>query len=375
MSYYHSSSFWRVCYGENNTDCHCDWRIVLTDCVERGFVSKVFMLCLTWNIILIFPTLWILYERLIVKKMVVFERVPQTCFIRPKPIEAMVFWILFFVSFLFELTWECGLCSTTCYVFGLAYTASHKSEIINSNMFFSRAKVDMGFFVLTTVPFIFNNTCAILAGIFGLQQDFAKARIFTTLIYSMWILDCIILGSMTVYFGTTILSIFKIYLTNRRGPADASTESIKSSMIRMKAVSFVLTLNYVLYAILKSVYCLGRDEMMVNKTFNIALCTFWNMVATINVTLVLAALIFNPKLLNPLSYTERSINPKPVDMSEFTHGLDTEASTVYCRSIEVLPSKEEEQEQKHFYNMVMENSRIKKEEPHHLYRQSIHHPA
>lgn len=50
------NTFWHPCFGEEQIDCHCDWRITLTDCVERNFLSKILIICLSWNIALIPPS-------------------------------------------------------------------------------------------------------------------------------------------------------------------------------------------------------------------------------------------------------------------------------------------------------------------------------
>ncbi|CAO3703553.1 unnamed protein product [Rhizopus stolonifer] len=190
----------------------------------------------------------------------------------------------------------------------------------------------------------------------------------------MWITDCIILGSMTVYFGANILNFFTIHLDNRRGMSDPSADNIRYSMIRVKAISTVLTLNYIFYAIIKSVYCIGRDKMMVDKTFNIAVCTAWNLLGTISVTLVLAALIFNPKLLNPFSFSSKSFNTEATCIStdKAENYLKPEdMSTIHCKSIEIVCPKQDDEEQNNFYNMVMENSKAKKDDVRYLKRESV----
>ncbi|KAI9266048.1 hypothetical protein BY458DRAFT_216660 [Sporodiniella umbellata] len=343
------SSFWHPCYGENDTDCHCDWRMTITDCVERNYIFKLFTICLSWNVVLIIPTLSVLYDRLIVKKRVVFERVPHTMFIRPRPIEALSVWMLLFIvcrvidfaillsrievnpifqSVFFDLTWEFGLCATTCYVFGLAHTVSNSSEITKRSKFLSRSKVDIGFTVITLVPFLFNTTCSILSGVY---------------------VDCIVLAAMTIYFGISILKVFEIHFNNRRGSSDPSVDNVKNSMLRMNAISIVLTGNYLFYAVIKSVYCIGRDEMMKNKTFNVVLCTVWNLVATINVTLVLVALVFSPRLLNPLSFSSNSSGTEAVELS--SERLESSLST------ETYPKRYEDQ--KNYYNTTIESARTK----------------
>ncbi|CAO3703549.1 unnamed protein product [Rhizopus stolonifer] len=385
------STFWHPCYGEDLTDCHCDWRITLNDCVERQFISKLFTVCLSWNAVLIIPTISVLYDRIIVKKRVIFERVPHTLFIRPKPIEALIIWMFLFIIFriidfaiilfqvdvnpifqsvLFDLAWEFGLCATTCYVFGLAHTVSNTSEVTKRQTFISRSKVDIGFTAITLIPFLFNTICSILSAVYAQHNDYAKARIFTVLIYAMWVADCVVLAFMTIYFGLNILKVFEIHLNNRRGASDPSVENVKNSLMRMKAISVVLTCNYLLYAIIKSIYCIGRDKMMVDKTFNIALCTVWNLVATINVTLVLITLIFNPKLLNPLSFSSNSSNTEAVELS--ADKLEKSIRTQDVSSSVDHQSKDYE-EQKNFYNMVIESARnkVKKDEKRYSYRQSI----
>ncbi|KAG1450191.1 hypothetical protein G6F56_008418 [Rhizopus delemar] len=147
-------------------------------------------------------------------------------------------------------------------------------------------------------------------------------------------------------------------------------------MMRMKVISLVLFLNYVGYASVTFIYCIGRDRMMVDKNFNMVVCCVWNFVATVNVTLVLIILIFKPKLLSPLSFSSKSSNTEVLELSadKLEKGGKIEhVSTSHYKSFEETTSKTDFEEQKNFYNMVIESTRnkVKIDDKRNSCRQSI----
>ncbi|KAI9266051.1 hypothetical protein BY458DRAFT_587372 [Sporodiniella umbellata] len=365
------SSFWRTCNEEN--ECHCDWRVILTDCVERNVLSKIYMMYTIWNIILTVSIIVILYNRIVVKKLVIFERVPHTVFVRPKPIESMLVWAFFFVLFravnyavilfevdvnrtflavFYEVIWECGLCAATCYVFGLANAASNTSEITKRTIFFSRKKVDILFSALVTVPFVFNCVCAALTGVYADRNDYQLASVLTSCIYYVWTAYCIFMTIVTSHFGIHSLRIFKILLKNHSAGSRPSIENIKSSMLRMKLITTILVITYLVYAAVACAYAAARDEMMINPALNIAECFLCQLFATASVTFILFALIFNPKLLNPLSMSLNTSHTETLELS--VDKPESQEGANFSKPFQLKQAQSDIENQKKLYNIAIE---------------------
>ncbi|CAO3703552.1 unnamed protein product [Rhizopus stolonifer] len=181
---------------------------------------------------------------------------------------------------------------------------------------------------------------------------------------------------MTVHFAHNIIKVFEIHVKNQGTASNSSADNVKSSMMRMKVISLVLFLNYIGYASVTFIYCIGRDRMMIDKNFNMVVCCVWNFVATVNVTLVLIILIFKPKLLSPLSFSSKSSNTEVLELSADKlekGGKIEDVSTSHYKPFEETTSKTNFEEQKNFYNMVIESARnkVKVDDKRNSYRQSV----
>jgi hypothetical protein len=109
-----NGSFWIVC--EDNVlkqNCHCDWRVTIVDCIESKTMLYIYIANAVWSFVLtIIGTLellyiaysiltyhigcGILYHRIFNKKQQMFMTSPYGFFIRPKPIESMLFFGIVF---------------------------------------------------------------------------------------------------------------------------------------------------------------------------------------------------------------------------------------------------------------------------------------
>ncbi|RCH89654.1 hypothetical protein CU097_002904 [Rhizopus azygosporus] len=336
---------------------------------------------LIWSAILLIPGTSIFIYRVFYKKQPIFDRVPFTYFMRPRPIESMLlFGLLFnllrlinmailitdvvpnpiFRGFFYELPWQVGLCALACYVFGIAHTVSRSNRIIKIGNFFTSLKVDIVYTCLISFPFVTNNICSVAAAIYAEKKEFLKFRIFTSILYYLWTIYCLVLAASTLYFGLGLLYILKFHLKNQAGQHESVIAKVKHAMFKVKMILYNIIICLVVFAVIKCLYGTFRQEILKNKTYSLLMAAFWTFDGTIASAFVVIILLVNPKAVTPFNYSSASESSESLqpslDKYESIH--INESITGFHKTRSTFTHADYE-EQQNYYNLVTENARHK----------------
>lgn len=321
MNESNSPTFWTVC--DDRSKCHCDWRTTIEDCVENKTMFYMYMINAILSATITMIGCALLFHRVVNKKLPMFDFKTSSdgCFIRPRPIESMLFFGIVFNAlraidttllvtnalpnsilraFLYELPWQFGLCAFACYLFGIAHTVSHSSKVIKNNWFKSSVKIDVLCTILITSPFITNNVCSLAAAIFAEKGDFQKAKLFTDILYFLWTAYCFILAMWILVAGIRLLNILNTHLRNQEDKSITSNKII-NGVFKVKMIMIISVTSLFVFSIIKLLYGLFRVHILLNFGLSIAIASVWTFDGTAASLLVVITLLVNPKALTPLS--------------------------------------------------------------------------
>ncbi|KAI9345428.1 hypothetical protein BD770DRAFT_397051 [Pilaira anomala] len=319
-------TFWLLC--EEPDHCHCDWRISIINCYESKPMFYIYTVNIVWSLLIAIMGSGIIYDRVIRKKLPIFDFESSVGnFIRPRPIESLVFFGTIFNFFraldtillvsdalpnsivrsiLYELPWQFGLCAFACYLFGIAHTVSHSSKIIRNNWFRSSIRIDILCTTLITLPFITNNICSIAASIYADRSQFYQAKLFTDLLYHFWSFYCFILASFILFAGLRLLKILQHHLENQHDQDNHASHKIKHGAFKVKVVMVVSVTSLLVFMLIKCFYGIFRKEILLNHVASLFVAIFWTFDGTVASTVVFLTLVINPKALSQLNISSNS---------------------------------------------------------------------
>ncbi|KAI7868233.1 hypothetical protein BDF14DRAFT_563612 [Spinellus fusiger] len=195
----------------------------------------------------------LLFHRMYYRGQRLFTYCAQTKFIRPRPVDSMLFFFLMyniariiqviivitdvspnivFRSFLYELPWQFGVAGFSCYFFGIAHTVADTSEKIYTDWFDNPKLIDVVCTCIIFAPFISNNIYSIVAGNYaqnGLIQD---ATVTTRAMYFMWTLYFAIVFIFIFVAGCRLLRLLNKNMDSRNGYA-CNLDHIKTCAFKL----------------------------------------------------------------------------------------------------------------------------------------------
>ncbi|KAJ8655640.1 hypothetical protein O0I10_008729 [Lichtheimia ornata] len=345
------STFWRIC--DDNGNCHCDWRLTLGDCAEDQAMRIIYIINIIGSAVVSVIGIALLFYRLYYRKQQIFTNRTPTGFIRPKPIEAMLFMAIIFNllrmiqaiiivtdaapnpafrSFMYEIPWQFGLGAFACYVFGIAHTVADSSKTIYSAMFSSPLRIDILSTTFITMPFITNNICSIAAGIYAERGEDFIAGQFTHAQYYFWTIYCGSLGFMILFAGIKLLRLLGHHL---RMQHDLRTNiaKIKTGSLKVKIIMLVGCVCLWVFALVLCLYGVLRDQIIRNTGYNLAISAVWTYDGVVATLLVEMALILNPRMTASLGVSGVSTNGSQSDPSG-----GTTLSTSYAHNVTSIDS-------------------------------------
>ncbi|KAI9260617.1 hypothetical protein BDA99DRAFT_560685 [Phascolomyces articulosus] len=344
------STFWRICDDEGN--CHCDWRLTLGDCYEDTPMRIIYIINAIGSAIVTVigrysspssfiyyglkystqhvdkSTCALLFYRIYYRKQQIFDCRTPTGFVRPKPIEAMLFMAAIFNflrmlqaiivvtdaapnpafrSFLYEIPWQFGLGAFSCYVFGIAHTVADSSKSLYNAWFRSPVRIDILGTAFICAPFISNNICSIAAGIFALRGEDFLASQFTHALYYLWTVYCFSLGFMVLIAGLRLLRLLNHHLRMQHD-LRVNIAKIKSGTFKVKAIMLVGVVCLWVFAFILCMYGVFRDPVTRNTGLNLAISAVWTYDGLAATLLVELALILNPRMTASLGVSNMSGN-------------------------------------------------------------------
>jgi hypothetical protein len=102
---------------------------------------------------------------------------------------------------------------------------------------FSARRIDIIFTFLIICPFIINNALTIAAAIYAQKDDYYLAKIFTSALYYMWTLYCLVLSLFSFYFGFGLLELLNIHFKNQERENEATIVKTKYTILKVKKMN------------------------------------------------------------------------------------------------------------------------------------------
>ncbi|SAL99628.1 hypothetical protein [Absidia glauca] len=310
-------SFWRLCDTQTN-ECHCDFRMTITDCIESEALRIVNIVDIAWSGVATIIAAAILYWRVVHRNQQIFDF--SLRFPRPKPIEAMaLFGVLFnvcriihasvlltdvannaiFRSFMFELPWQFGITALSCYLFGVANTLSHSSKTIYKTWVGSQTLVDIICTSMITLPYITINIVAIIAGVHAQRGDTDRAEVWTGAIYYLWLVYTFLLGSLILFAGIRLLKLLNNHLLMQTD-LRVNIAKIRTGAVKVKIIIGIGCFCLWAFTVMIALYATSRYTVMISPVYTTALASFALFNGPLATSVVEFALVLNPHMLRGL---------------------------------------------------------------------------
>ncbi|KAI9313711.1 hypothetical protein BX666DRAFT_2114242 [Dichotomocladium elegans] len=288
----------------------------------------------------------LLFYRTHYREQPIFITQTSTGFIRPKPIEAMLFMAIIynilrivqsiiivtdaaanviFRSFMYEFPWQFGLGAFACYVFGVAHAVANGSRATFTAWFSSPIRIDIISTVFISLPFVTNNVCSIAEGIYAQRGDDSLAAKFTKAHYYLWTIYCGSLGCMILVAGIKLLRLLKHHLTVQRA-LRSNIGKIKAGMLKVKIIMIVGCVCLWIFALIVCLYGARRDLIVRNTAYNLVISTIWTYNGLLATILVELALIINPRMTASLGVSSEGTNGSQSDQPNPNGALTTMSS-------------------------------------------------
>ncbi|CAO3648364.1 unnamed protein product [Cunninghamella blakesleeana] len=312
--------FWRLC---DEVNCHCDFRMTITHCLEHRGLFIVNVVDIVWSAIATAVAGVIMYDRVYKKKLSMFDhssRIP-----RPKPIESMVFFGLFFNFFrvlnasilisdigrnailraiLFEIPWQCGMTALSCYFFGVCHTLANSSKHLYSSWVGSQRNIDIICFIVIALPILTINVklchpVSIVAGYYAQIGDIDNATTWTEAIYYLWGGYDFLVGSLILGSGLRLLRLLKGHLKTQ-GNSRENIAKIKLGATKVKIIIVIGCVCLWGYCVIILLYASSRHTIMLDSAYSITITSIALFNGPLATSIIEFAILLNIRILNGL---------------------------------------------------------------------------
>ncbi|CDH50233.1 hypothetical protein RO3G_00644 [Lichtheimia corymbifera JMRC:FSU:9682] len=339
--------------GEDDINCHCDWRVEIYKCQEETALYYIIIVNMIISALGFVLGTGIIYYRVIIKGHQFFEiNLAKGC-LRPKPIDSMLLLLTIFNmlrlvnsavlisgmgyqmairNFLFEFPWQWGYGGFALYLIGIAQTLADSHKAISEGWLPSSSIVDFIGTSIFLAPFIINIPIAVVAGILALDAENEHVvLILISVHYCIWGGHCIALTATVMLAGIRLIHILNQHL-EKINPSGSRYGAIKNGIFKIRAVMFTIAICLGLFALLCIVYGVIRDTILVNKTGNIFLSVVWTYLGGVASLTVMVAVILNPSTSSTgIRFgSKSSSNEKSTNANVY----DTDYTSTFARNAE-----------------------------------------
>ncbi|KAI9307365.1 hypothetical protein BJ944DRAFT_197765 [Cunninghamella echinulata] len=300
-----------------NGEYHCDWRLILYGCEEEKGAYIINMINIAISGLAILIGTAILTDRMIIKGHRLFEFGSAKGWLRPMPIDCMLFFLTIFNilrlitsvllitntarnnwiarSFTYEIAWQFGYGSFALYLIGIAQTLADSHKAISSGWLPSPKTVDFIGGTFFFAPFLLNNVCSLATGILA-KSNIPVAIIFIRILYILWFIHCGSLGTAVLLAGWRLIRILNQHLAkfHHSGSGERRATSIQNGIFKIKAVVIIIAICLYLFATFLLLYGALRDQIMTSTVGSLILSGIWNWLGALTTLAAQAAILFNP---------------------------------------------------------------------------------
>ncbi|KAI7861119.1 hypothetical protein BDC45DRAFT_552418 [Circinella umbellata] len=274
----------RLC--DDDGVCHCDWRLTISNCSEEKALRIMYI------VEAIASGVFALLGMACMGVAFHVVRVIQACIIITDAAPNNIA----FRSWIFELGWQCVFGAITCYLFGIAHTISTSSKVIYDDWIRSPYIIDGAFFAAIGFPFISNNICAILGGVYIDQKKFELADTFTSTLYHFWTFYTCSLGILLLYAGFRLLRLLRRHFINKSGVTDDDIKKFSLGALKVKIIVVAAFSCIIIFAVIVILYASYRYEIILYKPYNIGIGIVVTFNGIVGTGFVLFGIILNPKV-------------------------------------------------------------------------------
>ncbi|KAL1919447.1 uncharacterized protein VTP21DRAFT_2140 [Calcarisporiella thermophila] len=238
----------------------CDWRITADECFGGQAVAYMYLAHLVFCIMFVFVCGYILFDRIVRRRLRFYEWNTREMAFYPKPTEmfvlmAMIFFVLraaLAINVFANLSgdnmtareswgnvaWPFAAAAIVFYLTGLIFATPHSYsdiELSSSGTPFlpTPSQLTAIMFTLVSLPFLLNQGLAIAAGFAYDKGDIEGHNNFVTGLYLMWAVFIVVMFSFYIFFGRQLIVILArnieaIQASTRYDSANCSSSGLKS---------------------------------------------------------------------------------------------------------------------------------------------------
>ncbi|ORX53187.1 hypothetical protein DM01DRAFT_1383795 [Hesseltinella vesiculosa] len=310
------NAFWRPC---PNGVCYCDYRLTIRGCTTTDELRILTIVAAAWSGACIAAVLTWLYHRVAIRGQLVFEM--HGWFPRPKPIESLMFFALFFNIarlihscilltdqapwpvfrlIVYDLGWQCGFAAFSCYFFGVAHTLAASSKTIYNAWIRNPERVDVLCVVFITIPFILPTIFNILTGVNASQGNNDSAIFFTKVNYYIWMCLAIFLGIFVFFAGVRLVKLLTSHMVTKANQR-VNIMKIKAGATKVKLTVFFGCVCIWGLAFFSGLFATARYGIITNNVYVGLVSGVINFIGIAATTLILTVLVVEPGFVNSLS--------------------------------------------------------------------------
>ncbi|KAI9315829.1 hypothetical protein BX666DRAFT_2122144 [Dichotomocladium elegans] len=368
--------------------CHCDWRLSIVNCEEATAMYFIYIVNIALSALVVAVGCVLIFHRMVVKGHRLWDYSRSGGCLRPKPVDTMlvlltIYNILRLVSslvlvldvapeniilrsFLFEIPWQFGYGSFALYLVGIAQTLAESHKAVSTGWLPSATVVDLlgSWFFLW--PFVINNICSVLAGVYA-EANLYVAEVFSRLLYGFWFLHDTSLSAAVLFAGYRLVRILNSHLV-KFTKGSVRYQAVKTGIFKIKMLVGIIIICLLQFASFLLLYGILRDLIMTSTAGSVILSVIWTYLGPLTTVFVELAIIINPKIEknaalvtssssgnNTKGSTADCIDGTPIQSTSFDN---TEEDTAYMTDIKYQQMRYQQLYEKHVLGPNLSESRF-----------------
>ncbi|KAI8642375.1 hypothetical protein BD408DRAFT_443572 [Parasitella parasitica] len=342
-------------------------------CVNEAPLLYIYISNAIWALVVGVIGFGLLWHRTFVRKFRIFDfNSPIPFIIRPKPIESMLLFgsISNFLDalhcivtitnpdalelvaeevpkvFLAHLPWQFGICSFSCYLFGIAHTVCNSNQLVGKNWYRMSLRIDIICTVFIILPFITTNVCSIAVIASYLQFHIEAGLIFQGVLYYQWMVYWSILAAMIFIAGLRLIKILKEHLRNQiEAGNETHVQKIKNGLLKVRMTMAISISSMLLFIFIRYSYDLMREQLENNYGVTLGFTIVILYHRTLATTLVVMTVLLNPTALG--AFIMMSSNKENSPETKFDSAANKSNITVPTDEVTLLASNIEKGKDSH----------------------------
>ena len=154
---------------------------------------------------------------------------------------------------------------------GTIKNEQQSSKVIYDNWIRSPYVIDGAFFAVIGLPFISNNICSILGGIYIDQKKLELADTFNSILYHFWTFYTCFLGILLLYAGLRLIRLLRRHFISKPGVTEEDIKKFSLGALKVKIIVVTAFTCIMIFAAIVILYASYRTEITLYKPYNVGI--------------------------------------------------------------------------------------------------------